>query len=138
MKSRAVPTKREAETLADMVYKDTIQALQDETAVGIIATARFFGLGEKRLKRYLDFLAEVKHEYNLHSKDGVLREMLEKDLTELHIAPDTIFESIDPIGKTMREIKVEKKKSAVSMAEAAELDKKLRAFREFMDKEVKA
>lgn len=132
MKSRIKPTRREADILADMVYKETIQALQDETAVGIIATARFFGLGEKRLKKYLDFLVEVKHEYNVHHKDGVIREMLERDLESLHVDASTVFEEIENIKKTQQEIRQLKKQSAVSVKEATELTEKLKQFETYM------
>ena len=63
MKASKKPTRREVERVANEVSEDMIRCLQSETAVGIIATARFFGLGKKRAKAYLDYLEKVKAEF---------------------------------------------------------------------------
>ena len=132
MKSRIKPTRREVDILADMVFKETIEGMQIETAVGVIATARFFGLGEIRANRYIDFLEEVKKEYKSYENDGVIREMAERELSELKIDPVRIFEPIDDMKKTQYEIKQLKKHNSVSVKEATELTAKLQQFEAYM------
>lgn len=132
MKTMPKPTQREFDVIRDKIYKESIEALQMESAMGIIATARFFGLGKRRLERYLNFLVEVKHEYNIHYKDGVIAEMLKRDLETLKVSPDCVFEEIESIKKMQYEIKQMHKHSTTSMKEAAEITAKMKQFEEYM------
>ena len=56
MRSRNQISKKDAERVADDVSAEMIECLQNETAVGLIATIRFFGLGPKRIKKYVEHL----------------------------------------------------------------------------------
>lgn len=123
MRSNLKPSRKMVQRVADEVTADMIECLQDETAICVIATARMFGLGEKRLKRYIEFLKAVKSEYGEYHEDDILRYKIKEELSSKGIDPQTIYETVKTVRKT--------EKSPVSIKEAIELDKKFKGFKEW-------
>lgn len=130
MKASKKPTRREVERVANEVSEDMIRCLQSETAVGIIATARFFGLGKKRAKAYLDYLEKVKAEFAQHSEDGIIKEKITEELQTFGIDSDTLYEKPPTVRETTRSERAKKKN--ISIAEAYKMTQKMQEFESFL------
>ena len=129
MKARPVPTRKQIERVAEQCSHEIIECLQDENAISLIATMRFFGLGKKRVRDYLNFLAEVKAEFGRYGKEGILKIKVEEEISAVGIRINEIYEQPESIKEVLRQKRVQKK--SVSMAEAYDISKKLDAMREF-------
>lgn len=129
MKARSVPTRKQIERVAEQCSHEIIECLQDENAISLIATMRFFGLGKKRARDYLNFLADVKAEFGKYGKEGILKVKVEEEISAVGIRINEIYEPPESIREVLRQKRVQKK--SVSMAEAYEMSKKLDAMREF-------
>ena len=87
-----------------------------------------FGLGEKRLKKDIDFLKEVKAEFGQYNDEGILRYKIDEELTSRNVDPKTIYTEVGDIKQMIR-----KPKPSVSLKEAIEIDKRLKGFKEWCD-----
>lgn len=129
MKTTIPPTRKQIERVAEQCSHEIIECLQDENAINLIATMRFFGLGKKRARQYLDFLAEVKSEFARHGYDGIIRCKVEEELDAVGIKISEIYEQPESIKEVLRQRKVQKR--TVSPAEAYALDKQMKQFEEY-------
>lgn len=125
MRVRSVPTRKQIERVADECNEEIIECLQSENAVNIIATIRFFGLGEKRIKRYLEFLADVKAEFRDYDRDGISTEKIIEELTANNIDYKEIYERPKNIRECLRQSRAEKKHKGVSIAEAYKMSSQI-------------
>lgn len=129
MKARPTPTKQDIKRVEERVWKETLECIVDEGALGLVAVKRFFGMGEKRMDAYLKCLQEIKAEYKVYDKDGVFLDKLREELESVGIDFDELYTVDQTFEETYRSQRREDRSQQLSMKEAAELKMKLDAFR---------
>lgn len=129
MKARPTPTKQDIKRVEERVWKETLECIVDEGALGLVAVKRFFGMGEKRMDAYLKCLQEIKAEYKVYDKDGVFLDKLREELESVGIDFDELYTVDQTFEETYRSQRREDRSQQLSMKEAAEVKMKLDAFR---------
>lgn len=132
MRVRHKPTRAEKMAVAEEVSNEFITCLQDENAINFIATVRYFGLGKKRARKYLNFLAEVKSEYNKYGFEGTMTHNIEQEVVAVGIDPEELYEKHHSFKEALRQNK-SAKKNIVTLAEAYELEKKFNEMKKLSD-----
>lgn len=69
----------------EQVFKDFFAVMQQNKALDILAVSRCFGIGKKRMQRYIDTLQELRAEFDEWQKDDVFEEKLKPLLAEIGI-----------------------------------------------------
>ena len=69
----------------EQVFKDFFIVMQQNKALDILAVARCFGIGKRRMQRYIDTLQELRAEFGQWQKDDVFEEKLKPLLAEIGI-----------------------------------------------------
>lgn len=129
MKARAVPSKQEIRRVEERVWKETLECIVDEGALGLVAAKRFFGMGEKRMAAYIKCLQEVKDEFKVYDKDGIFPDKLREELEAVGIDFDELYTIDQTFEETYKSQRREDRSQQLSMKEAAEVKMKLDAFR---------
>lgn len=85
-KQKALEEKRKRDqAMADHIYASMVTANLEAESVILAAVKRHFGLGEKRMRDFLEFAKEVKKEYDGHRKDGVFAYMMKREFEDINI-----------------------------------------------------
>lgn len=132
MKTRPKPTRQQMNIVADAVAAEIVEIFNQEVATTIIAVARHFGLGEKRMKRFLKDLEEVKSEFARYSYDGICVEKIIEALEPLGVdyKKDIAYDAM-PTEYAARQSR-KRHATAVSIGEAYKVNKEFKAFSEFV------
>lgn len=85
-KQKAIEEKRKRDQeMANYIYASMVTANLEAESVILAAARRYFGLGEKRMREFLEFSKEVKKEYDEHRKDGVFGYMMQREFEDINI-----------------------------------------------------
>lgn len=137
MKCRYVPTRKELVRTAEMVNDTIFEALRLETLANLVAAARYFGLGKKRMSEYVKCMCEVRNEFLEHQHDGVLREKLEEELNPLGVYYDDLFGDITSFKETMYAQRMLMNHKPASPKVARELTEQLDVMKQFQEEQIK-
>lgn len=132
MKARAVASKKDIDRVNEAVWKLTLESIIDGNAVMMIAVKRFFGLGPKRLKAFMDEFDKVKAEFDVYDKDGIFKEKIREELEASGVDVDEMY----TVNETFEEVYKKQKrqdKPQLSLAEAAKVKRNLDQFRVFLN-----
>lgn len=80
MKSRLPIDSKMLKQVKEQVFKDFFAVMQQNKALDILAVYRCFGIGKKRMQRYIDTLQELRTEFDTWQKDDVFEEKLKPEL----------------------------------------------------------
>ncbi len=137
MKVREVPPKRVLDRVSEMCSEETFYTLRLETAVTIIATARFLGFGKKRIQQYIKYMDDVRHEFLGYQADDILEEKIEEECRSLGFSLKELFCEEVPSHKELMRRSRAKKKNKVSIAQAHEMSQKIDAMKKFLEEQQK-
>lgn len=85
MKSHLPPDSKMVERTKEIAFKDFFIIMQKNKALDLIAMAKFFGIGKKRISQYLDFLAEFRKTFDEWEHDGVFKIRVRRELEAIGI-----------------------------------------------------
>ncbi len=85
MRARTPIDSKMLKQVKEQVFKDFFAVMQQNKALDILAVARCFGIGRKRMQRYIDTLQELRTEFDQWQKDDVFEEKLKPLLAEIGI-----------------------------------------------------
>ncbi len=125
------PSKAEINRVSEEVWKINMECQHDQTAMLIIAAAREFNLGKKRLKRLLNRIDEVNAEYAEYDKDDVFRDKVSEELGYLGFTMEDIYVDEMSFGEFKRQHD-RSKKPKLSVKEEFELKKNREAFQKLL------
>ena len=131
MRASDAPTKSQKRRLEQQVWQDSIDSMSDNLATTLVVLNQYFGFGEQRLRKFLVGVTEVVEWYKSFKDDRIARDKLIELLKEIGIDSSEIYYKEDILLVT-QQIKVEKR-SAVSMKEAAEMQKKLSMMKQLQN-----
>ena len=135
MKARVTPTRTDIERVCEATWKITTECIADGNAVMLVAVKRFFGLGPKRMKDFMEEFEKVRLEFDEHDKDGLFHEYLREELEQADIDVDSLYHHEKSFAEVYRNQRMQDKQQAVSMREAADVKKNLDAFRRWTNAE---
>lgn len=131
MRASDAPTKSQKRRLEQQVWQDSIDSMSDNLATTLVVLNQYFGFGEQRLRKFLVGVTEIVEWYKSFKDDRIARDKLIELLNEIGIDSSEIYYKEDILLVT-QQIKVEKR-SAVSMKEAAEMQKKLSMMKQLQN-----
>lgn len=106
---------------------------QENLALYLIAMNRFFGIGEKRLKKFLDYFEDLVAEFSKFEEEDAANFIIKRDLAKIKqelgsigINEKNIFEKV-----CMRDF-APKKQQQMSIAEASKACEMADIFKAFM------
>lgn len=134
MKCRDIPSRKMVETVRELASTEIFEGLRIETIVNMIATARFFGLGKKRMEAYRKCLCETRLEYLAYQKDEILEEKMQEEAEKYGIEIDNLFEDIIPHKELMRRERV-RAKNVVSISQAKQMTEQLDLMKQFQEEQ---
>lgn len=104
----------------------------DNLKVALVTLHREFGFGQERLTKFLDGVSETSKKYNEAFSDGVMDDIIDRDVEALHIPEEYLELLLSRRFDTMNEYHTKNRpRNNVSVREAAELRDKLEALRNF-------
>jgi len=121
MKSRLPIDSRMLKQVKEQVFKDFFAVMQQNKALDILAVARCFGIGRKRMQRYIDTLQELRTEFDQWQEDDVFEEKLKPLLAEIGIDYTELMDG----NVKLHDFK-EKQPSEMSESEKTKYGEKLR------------
>ena len=127
MKSRILPDKKMLERTKELAFKDFFIIMQKNKALDLIAMAKFFGIGKKRIAQYLDFLAEFRKTFDEWEHDGVFEIKTRQELENIGIDYNWLMDD-DVEMKDFRE-----RKQEPTFHEAVQAKASLAEYAKFME-----
>jgi len=121
MKSHLPIDSRMLKQVKEQVFKDFFAVMQQNKALDILAVARCFGIGRKRMQRYIDTLQELRTEFDQWQEDDVFEEKLKPLLAEIGIDYTELMDG----NVKLHDFK-EKQPSEMSESEKTKYGEKLR------------
>lgn len=118
-----------AERVSEAVWQHTMECIIDEECIMAIAVKRYFGFGQKRLNQFLDFLEEVKAEFETYDKDGIFRDKIHEELMSINVDMRDMYENIEKWDHAKKRFTRMDKKPQVSEVEAMRIQNTMKAFK---------
>ena len=128
MKSRILPDKKMLERTKELAFKDFFIIMQKNKALDLIAMAKFFGIGKKRIAQYLDFLAEFRKTFDEWEHDGVFELKARQELENIGIDYNWLM---DDDGVELKDFK--ERKEEPTFHEAVQAKASLAEYAKFME-----
>lgn len=128
MKARLPINKTDLSRMKEACFNDFFTAMQENKALDILAAARCFGIGKKRIQKFLSVLCEVREDFDTWKKDDVFNEKLTTELNGLGIDINWLMGD----NVRLREFRDKHPESKLSEREAGEIINKVDMYREFM------
>ena len=85
MKSHLPVDSKMLKAIKEQVFKDFFAVMQENKALDIIAFSRCFGVGKKRMQKFLKILTETRKEFDQWKHDEVFDEKCAQELDRLGI-----------------------------------------------------
>ena len=128
MKAIKTINKTDLNRMKEAAFNDFYTVMQENKALDIIAVARCFGIGKKRMQKFLSALCEVREDFDTWKKDDVFSEKLTAELSGLGIDINWLM------GDNVRlcDFRDKHPESKMSENEAGEIINKVDMYREFM------
>ena len=128
MKSRILPDRKMLERTKELAFKDFFIIMQKNKALDLIAMAKFFGIGKKRIAQYLDFLAEFRKTFDEWEHDGVFEIKARQELENIGIDYNWLM---DDDGVELKDFK--ERKEEPTFHEAVQAKASLAEYAKFME-----
>ena len=116
------------EQMAHQLYTAMLNSNFEAETVIIAAAKRYFNLGSKRMREFLDFVKEVRSEYEEYRRDDVFAHMAEQEFADVGINIIDELYTGDNIRSALLMFEAEAKPS-VTKEEAEMLRKNLKGFK---------
>lgn len=94
--------KREANRMANDIFAAMVNANLEAETVIMLAAKRFFGLGEKRMKEFIEFTKEVKKEYEGYRLDEIFGYKAEEEFRSIGINIHELVEEPETLEMAIR------------------------------------
>lgn len=121
--------------LRELVWRTAHEFARQNLKILMIVLHDDFGFGRDRLHKVIDCIKEKVRYYDEYDNDGVLDYALDRDIRGLGL-DDQLTEFLTTnIGSRCANRKIKPKDKDLSVAEAAEICSKMRAFEEMQNKE---
>ncbi len=94
--------KREANRMANDIFAAMVNANLEAETVIMLAAKRFFGLGEKRMKEFIEFTKEVKKEYEGYRLDEIFGYKAEEEFRSIGVNIHELVEEPETLEMAIR------------------------------------
>lgn len=126
MKSRLPLNSDALRRVKETAFNDLFRCMQENKVLDIIAAMRAFGLGTKRMNKYLNAIAEVNRDFREWKQDDVWELRVREELAACGIDYDWLMDD-EVKARDFRE-----QKSEVSSYEAGDVFSKMQAFQDYL------
>ena len=128
MKAIRTINKTDLNRIKEAAFNDFFIVMQENKALDILAAARCFGIGKKRMQKFLSALCEVREDFDTWKKDDVFNEKLTAELNGLGIDIGWLMGD----NVRLREFRDKHPESKLSEREAGEIINKVDMYRQFV------
>lgn len=94
--------KREANRMATDIFASMVNANLEAETVILLAAKRYFGLGEKRMKEFIEFTKEVKKEYEGYRLDEIFGYKAEEEFRSIGVNIHEFVEEPETLEMAIR------------------------------------
>lgn len=94
--------KREANRMATDIFASMVNANLEAETVIMLAAKRYFGLGEKRMKEFIEFTKEVKKEYEGYRLDEIFGYKAEEEFRSIGVNIHELVEEPETLEMAIR------------------------------------
>lgn len=94
--------KREANRMATDIFASMVNANLEAETVIMLAAKRYFGLGEKRMKEFIEFTKEVKKEYEGYRLDEIFGYKAEEEFRSIGVNIHEFVEEPETLEMAIR------------------------------------
>lgn len=94
--------KREADRMATDIFAAMVNANLEAETVIMLAAKRYFGLGEKRMKEFIEFTKEVKKEYEGYRLDEIFGYKAEEEFRSIGVNIHELVEEPETLEMAIR------------------------------------
>ena len=128
MKAIRTINKTDLNRMKEAAFNDFFIVMQENKALDIIAVARCFGIGKKRIQKFLSALCEVREDFDTWKKDDVFNEKLTTELNGLGIDINWLMGD----NVRLRDFRDKHTESKLSEREAGKIINKVDMYRQFV------
>ena len=114
--------------LKELVWRTANEFARQNLKIMMVVLHDDFGFGRDRLHKVIDCMKEKVRYYDEYDHDGILDYALDRDIRGLGLDDDLTEFLTENIGSRCRNRKIKPKEKDISIAEAAEMRSKMRAF----------
>lgn len=121
-------SQREANRMANDIFASMVNANLEAETVIMLAAKRYFGLGEKRMREFVEFIKEVKKEYEGYRFDDIFGIKAEEEFRSIGIDVHELVEEPETLEMAIRMYQRQIEPN-IDAKEAAFMRDNLKAFR---------
>lgn len=121
-------SQREANRMANDIFASMVNANLEAETVIMLAAKRYFGLGEKRMREFVEFTKEVKKEYEGYRFDDIFGIKAEEEFRSIGIDVHELVEEPETLEMAIRMYQRQIEPN-IDAKEAAFMRDNLNAFR---------
>lgn len=121
-------SQREANRMANDIFASMVNANLEAETVVMLAAKRYFGLGEKRMREFVEFTKEVKKEYEGYRLDDIFGIKAEEEFRSIGIDVHELVEEPETLEMAIRMYQRQIEPN-IDAKEAAFMRDNLKAFR---------
>lgn len=114
--------------LKELVWRTANEFARQNLKIMMVVLHDDFGFGRERLHKVIDCIKEKVRYYDEYDNDGVLDYALDRDIRGLGLDDELTNFLTENIGSRCANRKIKPKDKDLSVAEAAEICSKMRAF----------
>lgn len=123
--------KGDLEKKREELWQSTQDSIHFSNTVILIAVAEHFGLGKKRMERFIKFYNEVAKTYIEYERDGIHIDKMNEYLKKFDTDFDSLFKH-ETYREAERDVKINKRKRQIDYAGAISARKKLERYSEYV------
>ena len=121
-------SQREANRMANDIFASMVNANLEAETVIMLAAKRYFGLGEKRMRGFVEFIKEVKKEYEGYRLDDIFGIKAEEEFRSIGIDVHELIEEPETLEMAIKMYQRQIEPN-IDAKEAAFMRDNLKAFR---------
>lgn len=129
MKSRIPIDKRTRQQMKEAIFPQVWETMQINKCCDLLAVKRFFGLGSKRMDKFLKCLAETSAELDTWIEDDVYKQKVTEELKECDIEYDWLMSDNVRMSDCRRRGQTE-----ITQGEAERIIDKANELKKFMER----
>ena len=119
--------------LRELVWRTANEFARQNLKIMMVVLHDDFGFGHDRLHKVIDCIKEKVRYYDEYDNDGVLDYALDRDIRGLGLDDELTEFLTTNIGSRCQNRKIKPKDKDISVAEAAEMRSKMRAFEQIQN-----
>ena len=120
------------EKALEEVWQSTQDSIHFSNTVILIAVAEHFGLGKKRMERFIKFYNEVAKTYIEYERDGIHIDKINEALKKFGTDFDSLFKH-ETYREAERDVKINGRSRQVDYANAILAQKRLKQFAGYIE-----